>query len=625
MKTYLYLILLVVVVSVKAQAPVILTDDHDHYVVELKMDYLIDSAGGLNIYRVQNQEVQQLFHQIEHRKIVSGNFDNYIWLRLVLENRRSQHNESWYFESWGFDIDEISFFIPSSSGKYLERQMGYDLPFHSRNISHKNFNFLLDIRLGETKTYYVKVKRSYASQVSFHLRTNEAFIAHAMNEYLFLGLYYGFLFIVLIFGIYLMIKLWDRLYVYFTFLIVATIWYSLSRDGLGFQFLWPSVPSINNLAKTRIAELLLLSSTLAFSSKLINNTGDYRMIRFLSWTAIIFKCLAFTYEEIFSPIPSSLSFPLSLILLGAPFLASLVTQLKKKQFLWLSNIAFLSLFLSFVQVYASDIVIFDNLVINWYLFNGGIIIEVSLFSLSIISQIVSLRRQNAQSNLEKIEMLQENNRIKTELNTKLEAKVMDRTKEIECMAKDLAEKNALLNVNNFKLKQLNDQVVEMNKHLSQDNRKLQTNINEVNRARVLMKGLDFEEFKKIFSDKFECYRFLSELKWLEGFKCKRCEYNKYSEGRISFSRRCKNCNYDESPTTDTLFHKLKFPIEKAFYMVYLINRRDAKYTLNELSVILELRRETCWAFKQKVANAIDQSDDNKDLSGWDTLTLISLN
>lgn len=36
------------------------------------------------------------------------------------------------------------------------------------------------------------------------------------------------------------------------------------------------------------------------------------------------------------------------------------------------------------------------------------------------------------------------------------------------------------------------------------------------------------------------------------------------KGKQPASLRCKKCGYDESTTSDTLFHKLKFSIHKAF-------------------------------------------------------------
>ncbi|MEM7110680.1 MAG: receptor, partial [Bacteroidota bacterium] len=46
--------------------------------------------------------------------------------------------------------------------------------------------------------------------------------------------------------------------------------------------------------------------------------------------------------------------------------------------------------------------------------------------------------------------------------------------------------------------------------------------------------------------------------------------------------------------------RIKFPIEKAFYILYVTNNRKNEFTLDELSEMLDLRRNTVWSFKKKI-------------------------
>ena len=96
-----------------------------------------------------------------------------------------------------------------------------------------------------------------------------------------------------------------------------------------------------------------------------------------------------------------------------------------------------------------------------------------------------------------------------------------------------------------------------------------------------------------------------------------------------FSKRCINCNYDESPTSYTLFHRIRFPLTKAFYLVYLTQAKSQQnLTMDELSEIVELRRETCWSFKQKIIKAeeslskAEKTFAQNDIAGWGKLILI---
>jgi hypothetical protein len=213
--------------------------------------------------------------------------------------------------------------------------------------------------------------------------------------------------------------------------------------------------------------------------------------------------------------------------------------------------------------------------------------------------------------------LQENEKLKDKVNRELEEQVKKRTQELEV-------KNEELEVANEKLKYLTDQANQWNIRLDLDNRKLQTNIKQLEEARVLLKDVKFEDFSAVFPNENACLKYLSDLKWKEGYACKKCGNQSFGKGKNFLSRRCTKCNYVESPTNDTLFHRLRFPITKAFYMVYLVSVRDKNVTADELSEILDLRRETCWSFKRKILNAkktIKKTEKTGELAGLELIAL----
>lgn len=122
------------------------------------------------------------------------------------------------------------------------------------------------------------------------------------------------------------------------------------------------------------------------------------------------------------------------------------------------------------------------------------------------------------------------------------------------------------------------------------------------------KSLSIFEFQERFPDNEACYEYLAELKWSEGFTCRKCGHDKYCKGNTEYHRKCTKCGYQESPTSNTLFHKLKFPILKAFYIVYFISTTKKGISSTELSRKLNLRQKTCWLFKQKVMRAMRSSE-----------------
>lgn len=121
------------------------------------------------------------------------------------------------------------------------------------------------------------------------------------------------------------------------------------------------------------------------------------------------------------------------------------------------------------------------------------------------------------------------------------------------------------------------------------------------------KSLTIFEFQEKFKSDEDCLEHLSNIKWANGFTCKKCGHGNYCQGNGKYTRQCTSCNYNESPTSDTLFHKVKFSLLKAFYIVYYVSTNKKGISSTELSRKLGLRQKTCWLFKQKVMRAMKSS------------------
>jgi hypothetical protein len=127
-------------------------------------------------------------------------------------------------------------------------------------------------------------------------------------------------------------------------------------------------------------------------------------------------------------------------------------------------------------------------------------------------------------------------------------------------------------------------------------------------------GLNSIKFNQRFREDKDCLIYLSNIKWVDGYKCKRCGNDKFSKGKKAQNRRCTKCNYDESPTVGTLFEKLKFSILIAFHIAFKISTKKKGMSSLELSNEFELRQKTCWSFKLKIQKATASSF-NYPLSG----------
>ena len=79
------------------------------------------------------------------------------------------------------------------------------------------------------------------------------------------------------------------------------------------------------------------------------------------------------------------------------------------------------------------------------------------------------------------------------------------------------------------------------------------------------------EFAESFKSDKDCIKYLAELKWANGFVCKKCGHTKADvlNGKRYQHRICLMCKQEETPMDGTIFHNVKSSeLRKAFFTVY---------------------------------------------------------
>jgi hypothetical protein len=127
-------------------------------------------------------------------------------------------------------------------------------------------------------------------------------------------------------------------------------------------------------------------------------------------------------------------------------------------------------------------------------------------------------------------------------------------------------------------------------------------------GKIFNEGLSPELLEEMFHSDEKCYEFLAGLKWANGFVCRKCGNTNSCPGKEPFSRRCTKCKSKETATNGTIFHGVKFPIHKAFYIAYNVCKGKEDISTYEFGRRLSLRQMTCWNFKTKIEHALSEMD-----------------
>jgi hypothetical protein len=486
----LILSFLLIAFFVKA-GEVVLENGKDQYFVNQQLEYFYDSTDNLTLQDIlsgRGKFSSKPFPYVEEKNEKS------YWIRFSVNNKRSSEIMSWYFESWGFDIDDIEFFIPDKKGVYKNSRMGFARDFAEREIFHKNFLFLIHLDENEKATYYVRMKRSHPMHLTFVIRTHKAFIKHAVYEYWYLGIFYGIFTIIIILNLYLFVIVRDKIHLYYLFCLLSEVLYGLGRDGMGFQFIWPSAPWLNYITYHNVTQFLLIFSTLIYANRFLQLKKKQPLMYKMLLVSIVFKAVMFIIYFV-SPISPFVMFCSDALILFIPLISGINSLREGNKYVRFYVVAFSCLFFSFFLIVLEERRILPFFELNYYMINVGMMLEALFLAIAMIDQISFYRKAYEEAMEKALIELKEKEILKDKINQTLEIKVEERTKEIQEVLKKLSNKNQELNLANQELGELNEKINLLNAQLDLDNKKLITDNTELNKSRVLAKDVNFEEFQ----------------------------------------------------------------------------------------------------------------------------------
>ena len=125
----------------------------------------------------------------------------------------------------------------------------------------------------------------------------------------------------------------------------------------------------------------------------------------------------------------------------------------------------------------------------------------------------------------------------------------------------------------------------------------------------LFSGQNLLEFSERFKTDENCKEYLANFKWELGFICLKCKYSK-SQIRKDFSRTCNKCSHTETAPSNTLFHKVKFGLRKAFFMCFEMSTTTKSLSASYMGVRFGVTEKTARLFMHKVREAMKSSENH---------------
>lgn len=203
-----------------------------HYDLNKHVLILKDVDNQWGIEDVASDAMQSRFEPLEQDILNLGFIDYTVWMKITLSypdrypNRVSENR--WYLELARslLDVAELYTLYHTLDENGIQGPVSADLrsPFSAREIQHVTSVFPITLKLGETRTYFFRVKNGSSFHVPVHLWSPDAFIDKVTKEEFVYGLFYGAMLSVLLYNLFIYFSVRDSTYLkYIVYLLNVTL------------------------------------------------------------------------------------------------------------------------------------------------------------------------------------------------------------------------------------------------------------------------------------------------------------------------------------------------------------------------------------------------------------------
>ena len=429
--------------SVSAQAYQLSSAEHIYLSPELSIYQ--HHGGPADLQEVQQAYAQHAFEPPRDSAIASnfGLTDAQIWLRVELDTATTSPSR-WLLEVAHASLDDVDIYLARDAEPFLHQHSGDHIAFDEKPIKHRNHVFELELEPNSHYTLYLSIASEGTLAAPVSLWQPEALWHEDQSSYSALSIYYGLLLALLVYNLFLYLSLRDPLFLIYVAFISCLAVGQAGLSGLVGQFIWPHNAWLPNLAPTTAVSAAGFFGAM-FVQRFLADTP--RRLR-LQWLmpliscayAATFICVIFWSYHLAAIAVNiiSLLFAASAFFLGA---VSLYFREPGARFFVLAWISFLS-GVTVISLHNLGLLPSNLLTSNALAIGSGL--EMLLLSLALADRINDIQRAHDQAQAQALQIRQQLLENVRESERLLEARVAERTLELEQTNRQLQKSQQLL-------------------------------------------------------------------------------------------------------------------------------------------------------------------------------------
>ena len=225
------------------------------------MHWLEDVSGTMTLDDVRGKDASTQWNKALKSSPNHGFIDSAVWLSLPFENTNDMPTAM---------LLEIAFPLHDSIHVYLldgdevvtSYHAGDRLPFVDRPLSHRNFLFPYTSPPNKKLQAFVRVESTDAMYLPVKVWEANKFFSKDQDHVVLLGLFFGFLSIMMFYNLFLYFSTRDKSYLYYVCYTASITYLQLTQKGLGYQYFWPEGITFNHLSVPLTNYVVMVSSLL---------------------------------------------------------------------------------------------------------------------------------------------------------------------------------------------------------------------------------------------------------------------------------------------------------------------------------------------------------------------------
>ena len=338
------------------------------------------------------------FDPIKSDNLSLGFTSSNYWVSFSLENSTSNNN-TYYLETARPVTDLANLYVVTKDS-IIKYQSGDQIPFDQRQVAHRSTVFKLQLEPNTVKDFYLELSSDGETiNIPLNLYTETEFLIANYKQQLFLGLFYGILFLAGIVYLFFYSSLSNKTFLYYSCYVLSIALMQGALDGLIYQYIFTEAGYFNSKA-VLITALLSNLFLLKYCEHFLNIEKHLKVIKKI-FNGIYIAIAVLFVMTLVSPITMEFVYPISnlngLISLILILVAVFSLKLKNVKVDPFFSVGIFFLVIGLLGFVMNNLSLLPN---NFYTLNSakfGSGLEVIFLSLSMTNLIKKLRKEKESS------------------------------------------------------------------------------------------------------------------------------------------------------------------------------------------------------------------------------------